>query len=655
MKITKILLAFSFSFMMSSYSKADDQQASPCTDFDNYMNAEWKAENPVPPTESRWGIFNILNKDNEKKVESIISELSGKDFPKNSYQQQIRDLYKSMMDVNTRNKRKLKPLKNAFANIDNAISFNDLVVLNNLIPGTSLPVEGGVEADLMNSKMNTFYLSQSGLMLGDRDYYLSDEEDKIRIKNEYEKYIARVEKIMGKSKKKSEKIAASILSMETDIAQLHLPKEDMRNPFKIYNKFSFDDLTALSTSVDWNRYFNSINIQAQEVIVTNPDIIKNYQNLIDKYSLKDWKEYMKFHLVVSKSSYLTEELEKEAFNFFSTVMNGVKEQKPMKERVITRINNLVGESVGRVYVDKYFPQESKEKVEHMIENMRSAFKDRIVNLSWMSDSTKQEALTKLGTFTYKIGFPNKWTDYTSIDIQPDKLFENIIKINLFGIKKNLSKYGQEVDTEEWFMNPQTVNAYYNPLQNEIVFPAGILQAPFYDPNADDAVNYGGIGAVIAHEFSHGFDDQGSKFDADGNLRDWWKPEDREKFNELTQKLADEYSQFEILPGVKVNGQFTLGENIADQGGIILSYNALMKEYENKPKPAPVNGMDFKQRFFFGWAKVWRNNSTDEVIKQLITTDPHSPAKARINVTLSNIKEFFEAFGCEPNKNAVVIW
>ncbi|MCO5248304.1 MAG: M13 family metallopeptidase [Chitinophagales bacterium] len=658
MKTTKTFIALSLAFLISFLLKAEEQvsaQVSPCEDFDTYMNAKWKAENPVPPTESRWGVFNILNKDNEKKVNQIIDELSEKTYPKNTYQQQISDLYKSMMDVKTRNKLGISPLKPFFKSIDNAISFNNLIILNNLIPGTSLPIEGGVEADLMNSKLNTFYLSQSGLMLGDRDYYLSNDEDKTHIRNEYEKYISRVERILGNSKKKSDKIAHKILEIEIATAKLHLPKEEMRNPFKIYNKFSLDQLKELSSAVHWTQYFNSINIQANEVIVTNPEMLKEYQTLINSFSLKDWKDYMKFHLVANKSQYLTEELEKEGFNFFSTVMSGVKEQKPMDERVISRINGLLGESVGRVYADKYFPKESKEKVEHMIENMRSAFKDRIEGLTWMSDSTKQEALQKLSTFTYKIGYPNKWTDYTSIDIQADKLFENVMKINHFEIQKNLSKYGKEVDKEEWMMNPQTVNAYYNPLQNEIVFPAGILQAPFYNPQADDAVNYGGIGAVIGHEFSHGFDDQGSKFDADGNLRDWWKPQDREKFNALTEQLADEYSKFEILPGIFVNGKFTLGENIADQGGIILSYNALMKEYKNKPEPPLVNGLNFKQRFFYGWAKVWRNNSTDEILKQLITVDPHSPAKARINVTLSNIDEFFKAFSCEPNKNAVVIW
>jgi putative endopeptidase len=295
----------------------------------------------------------------------------------------------------------------------------------------------------------------------------------------------------------------------------------------------------------------------------------------------------------------------------------------------------------------------------MIENMRSVYADRINHLEWMSDSTKKEALHKLSTFTYKIGYPNKWTDYSKLDIESDKVFENVMKINTFELKKQLKEYGKEADKDKWGMNAHIVNAYYNPLFNEIVFPAGILQPPFFNPEADDALNYGGIGAVIGHEFSHGFDDQGSQFDADGNLKNWWTEEDRKKFDDLTSKLATQYSNFEILPNLKVNGKFTLGENIADQGGLILSYYALLKEYENKPEPPLVDGMTYKQRFFVGWATVWRENSTDEYTKQLITLDPHSPAKARINVAISNLNEFYDAFNCdEPlvkETDRVVIW
>ena len=650
--ISTVLLLASQAMAQNSSDKK-----SPCEDFDNYINAEWKAANPVPATESRWGSFNILNQDNEKKIRGLIEDLQGETYAKNTYQQQIKDLYQSFLNVDARNAQGLEPLKKFFRAIDDAKNFNDLVVLNALIPGTALPVDGGVEQDMMDSKVMAFYLSHSGLSLGDRDYYLSDSEDKVKIREQFKAYIQKLEELLGNSSKKSEKISQSIMSIETDIAHYYIPKEEMRDPFKIYHKFTYEEVKNMSPTINWDAYFRGVNIHPETVIVINPNIIKNYQKIVDGHSLKDWKEYMKFHLVTSMASYLPEPIEKASFDFFNTALSGVKQQKPIIERSIRRINSLLGEPLGRLFVNKYFPASYKADVEHMIENMRAAFKDQINGLTWMSDTTKQAALKKLSTFTYKIGYPNKWTNYSSVDIDSNHVFENVMNIKKFNIQQMLDKYGKPVDKEKWEMDPQTVNAYYNPMLNEIVFPAGILQPPFYEANGDKAANYGGIGAVIGHEFSHGFDDQGSKFDADGNLNDWWTATDRKKFNALTEKLADEYSAYEILPGVHVNGKFTLGENIADQGGIILGYNALMKEMENKPEPPLVDGMNYKQRFFYGWAKVWRSNSTEESLKQLITIDPHAPAKARINVTLSNIQEFYDAFGC-PRPAAdkmVIIW
>ncbi|MCO5231062.1 MAG: M13 family metallopeptidase [Chitinophagales bacterium] len=629
-----------------------------CSDFDQHINADWKAKNPVPSTESRWGSFNILAKNNDKKMEEIVKDLLNNSYPKNSYQQQIKDLYKSLSNTEVRNQRGIAPLKNYFKLIDNATTFNDLLVLNAIIPGLTLPIEGGVEADMMNSKYNTFYISQSGLSLGDREFYLSDKEDKQKIREAFKKYLYNIEVLLGKKPSKAEKIAAQIFAIEDDIAHFHMSKEEMRNPMKIYNKFTYADMKKASPSIDWDAYFRALNIQPNEIIVVNPNILKSYSKIIKNHSLASWKEYLKYHLTMNMASYLPENFEQANFDFFSTTINGVKEQLPMNEKTIRRLNNVFGEPMGRLFVSKYFSAESKAKVEHMIENMRSVYADRINQLEWMSDETKKAALKKLSTFTYKIGYPKKWENYSSIDIQEDKAFENIMKIQTFLIKKNLKEYGKETDKDKFEMNAHEVNAYYNPLFNEIVFPAGILQAPFYDPNIDDAVNYGGIGAVIGHEFSHGFDDQGSQFDAEGNLNNWWTEEDRAKFDKLTEKLVQEYNNFEILPQLHVNGTFTLGENIADQGGVILGYYALLKEYANKPEPPLVDGMNYKQRFFYGWANVWRSNATEEATKQLIATDPHSPAKARINVTLSNLKEFYDAFNCEPVVPAserVIIW
>lgn len=661
-KAFKPLIAGILPLLLLSSVEANDHTEdnhSSCGDFDQFINGKWKAENPVPSTESSWGSFNVLSKNNDKKTEALVDDLLKQQFPKNSYQQQIGDLYRSLLDTDTRNQRGLEPVQNYFKLIDNAQSFNDLLVLNAIVPGFSLPIEGEVFEDLMNSKISTFYISQSGLSLGDREYYLADNEDKANIRAEFKKYITNIEVLLGKNSKRAAKIAEQIYDIEHDVAQYHLAKEDMRDPFKIYNKFTYEDFKNAAPSVDWDTYLKAMNIQPNEIIVMNPEILKNYEKIIKNHSLAAWKEYSKYHFIKNMSAYLPESFEKESFHFFSTVLRGVKEQLPLNEKSIRKVNALLGEPMGRLFVDKHFSPSSKKRVEHMIENMRSVYADRIEGLEWMSDATKKEALNKLSTFTYKIGYPNKWTNYSTVDIEADKLFENVIKINTFEIKKQLKEYGKETDKDKWAMNAHVVNAYYNPLANEIVFPAGILQAPFFDADRDDAINYGGIGAVIGHEFSHGFDDQGSQFDAEGNLNNWWTEEDRTKFDELTSKLATQYSNFEVLPNVNVNGKFTLGENIADQGGVILSYNALLKEYENKPEPPLIDGMNFKQRFFLGWALAWRQNSTDEYLKQLISLDPHSPAKARINVTLSNLKEFYDAFDCNevvvPEEDRVIIW
>ncbi len=659
----KASLLLAFSLLVGTHVQAheghDHAQTKSCGDFDHYINAQWKKDNPVPSTESRWGSFNILAKSNEEKTQKVIDELLTKTYPKNSYQQQIADLYRSLTDVESRNKRGLTPLSNYFKLIDNAQTYNDLITLNAIIPGITLPVEGAVEQDLMDSKSMTFYLSHSGLTLDDKEYYLSDSEDKVKIREAFRQYLNNMEVLMGNSPKKAAKTAQQIFDLETDIAKYHMSKEDMRDPFKIYNKYSYEDLKKAAPTVNWDGYFKALNIKPDVVIVANQDIIKNYHKLIGKHSIETWKEYMKYHFVKNMASFLPESIEKENFSFFSTTMRGIKEQKPVKERAIRQIDRLLGEPVGRLFASKYFSPESKAKIEHMIENMRAVYADRINNLAWMSDETKREALHKLSTFKYKIGYPVKWTDYSKVDIQADKAFENVVKINSFNLKKNLSEFGKDVDPDKWEMNAHEVNAYYHPMYNEIVFPAGILQPPFYDAAGDDAANYGGIGGVIGHEFSHGFDDQGSKFDADGNLRDWWTPEDREKFTGLTNKLVNQYSKYEILPNLNVNGEYTLGENIADQGGVLLSYYALLKEYENKPEPPLVNGMNYKQRFFYGWATIWRNNSTDEAVKQLISIDPHAPAKARINVTLSNLEEFYDAFDCGTPQvkkdDRVIIW
>lgn len=629
----------------------------PCEDFDDYINYEWKQENQVPSTESSWGSFDILIKSNEEKTFKLLDGLLTDNYSKGSFQQQIRDLYQSLLDTKIRNQRGIEPLKRYFKAIDQAQSFNDLIIINALIPGTTLPFEGSVFQDLMDSESMAFYLSASGLSLGEKEYYLSNDPDKQAIRDGLKEYITTIEQLLGHREKKALRISNDILNIEKDIAGYHYDKELSRDPFRMYNKFSLEEIEKLVPNIDWKRYFMALGIVPEDVISTNPELLQSMDKIINNHSLKNWKEYLKYHIASNMSAYLTEDFEKASFDFFSTIMSGIQEQKPIHDRAVRRINSLLGESVGRLFISEYFSTASKERIEHMIENMRVVFAERIENLDWMSDETKQEALKKLSAFTYKIGYPTKWTDESSIDIEEAHVFENVMNVRNFRNQENIKEYSKDVDKDKWEMNAHEVNAYYHPLHNEIVFPAGILQPPFFDPQGDDAANYGGIGAVIGHEFSHGFDDQGSKFDSNGNLRDWWTPEDRELFNSQTKKLEEQYNKFEILPEVYINGEYTLGENIADQGGLLLGYYALLKEYENQPEPALVDGMNYKQRFFYGWAKVWRQNATDEFIQQLISTNPHAPAKARINVAVTNLKEFYEAFDCAtPAENKrVIIW
>lgn len=621
------------------------KEVSPCEDFDQFVNGKWKTLNPVPATESRWGSFNILREDNQKRGQQIIDDLLKGNFEKGSTSQQVADLYRSLTNREAVNQRGLLPVQAYFGLIDRSRNVDDLFKVFAAVPGTSLPFGVYVSPDLKNVNKNALYMVQSGLSLADRDFYLSDNENHVRIRTEYVKHLERMHKLLGMKEKEAQTAAKHIFNIEKAIAQLHIPKEDQRDPNKIYNKVSMEQLRKMSPYINWDVLFQSLGIQTDELILENVNYVFQLNNLFNQFDIEQWKTYMKWHLTKNMSAYLPEAIENESFAFFGTFVNGVAKQKTTEEKAIRSINSLMGQPFGKLYVERFFSPESKAKVENMIENMRAAYADRINGLDWMSDATKQQALVKLKSFTYKIGYPEKWLDYSSVSISPDKLLENVIRLQTFEQKRNFEKLHKPVDKTEWFMNPHEVNAYYNPLNNEIVFPAGILQAPFFDPNADDALNYGAIGAVIGHEFTHGFDDQGAKFDEEGNLSDWWTAEDLSKFQELTGRLANQYDQFEILPGVNINGKFTLGENIADQGGVLLAYYALLKSLEGKPAPALIDGYDQKQRFFFGWAQTWKNNSTEASLRQLIVVDPHSPARARVNVTLSNLQEFYDAFNC----------
>lgn len=639
-----------------------DSAAKACDDFDAYANGGWKKKNPIPGTESRWGAFGILDKENkEVRLKGIIEEITKvQDRKKGTEEQQIADYYQSFLDTTTVEKRALEPLKPYLDKINAVASLKDLAAVTGEMQkvGVETVTGFGVEGDLKNSKVNILYQGQDGLSLGERSYYDRTDSSTVKVRGEFVKH---VDKMFSMAGFPDANPGQTILDFETKVAKLQLTNVELRDPVKTYNKMAFADFEKLIPDFDQKAFADKQDIKTDTLIVQNKPYLQNLNKLLKATPIATLKLYSKWQLLSTFAGYLPKKYDQEDFRFFATVMRGTKQQKGRVERAIRSTDGLLGMPLGKLFVKKYFPEEDKKKVSEMIENVRTVYGERIDKLTWMSDSTKAKAHKKLKAFTYKIGYPDKWKDYSSIEIAPDKLFENVISASLYAHKENVDKIGKEVDKKEWLMTPQTVNAYYNPLNNEVVFPAGILQPPFYNRNADDAINYGGIIAVIGHEFTHGFDDQGSQFDDEGNLKNWWTTADRANFDKLTKRYIDYFSGIEALPGFKINGALTIGENVADLGGLTLAYYALEKSFNGK-EPAPIDGFTWKQRFFLGWAQVWHMNTTDEALRNQVQTDPHSPARDRINGPLPHLKEFQAAWTCGagskmilPDSSRIVIW
>lgn len=645
-----------------------NEKESPCNDFYSYAIGGWQSENPIPSTESRWGVFNILAKQNQDKIEGILNNLTKvkKAFPANSPEQQVKDFYLASQDSAMRNKRGIDPINSYIQQIEKAKNKQELMeVIAAWKPegmGTFFSMYVG--SDAKESGINRLHISQSGLHLPDRDYYLRDDSANSAIREAYKTHLATMMAFVEK-KEDAEKSAALIFKLEEQIATLSMSRTERRDPDKTYNKFSYDEFTQKYPGFDWAAYFKKAQVPSwKHVIVGQTDFLTNAINLWNDQSLDAWKAYYKWEILSNNAGVLSLDIEAAQFGFYSGVLRGTAEMKPFAERAVRKVNGNLGELVGQLFVKQYFSEDSKKQVSLMVEEIREVFRERILKLSWMSDTTKSKALEKLNAFTYKIGYPDKWRDYSKLNIKADALFENETAIARFGYARMMEKMEKPVDKSEWGMTPQTVNAYYNPSFNEIVFPAGILQPPFFDPKADDALNYGGIGGVIGHEFSHGFDDKGSKFDAEGNLNDWWTSNDRTRFNGLTNMIVEQFNAFEVLPGVHINGSMTQGENIADLAGLTLAYHALDKHYKtHTPVGVELDGFTWKQRFFLGWAQVWAQNITEKELRNRIITDPHSPGQYRVIGPLSNLQEFWDAFGCkdenpmvqkDPGKR-VVIW
>ena len=636
-----------------------DSTIKPCADFDGFANGNWKKHNPVPSTEGAWGSFEVLDKENrEVKIKGIINELlSQENLKKGSEAQLITGYYRSYLDTVTLAKRGITPIIPLSEKIVAAKSNMDLIALAGELARLNIsgPFEVYVNADDRNSTMNAIFMGQGGLSMRDRNYYENKDSAMVKIRAEFVKHVDKMFSMAGWNEKAP---GQTILDFETKLALIQLKNFEMRDPVKIYNKIPFSELQKLAAGINWADYYKNYGLHADTVIVQDKNYLKNLGLLIKSTPVETLKTYFRWRLLTNFANVLPSQFNKESFHFFSTVMFGVKTQRPREERAVMSVNYRLGMPLGKLYVAKYFPESSKKKVSEMIENVRSVYRERIDKLTWMSAPTKEKAKKKLAAFTWKIGYPDTWKDYSSIDIQPDKLIENSMNITLWEHNDMISKAGKPVDKKEWGMSPQTINAYNNPTNNEIVFPAAILQPPFFNPDADDAINYGAIIGVIGHEMTHGFDDQGAQYDGNGNLSNWWTPEDSKNFISLGKKLEEYFSSIEVTKGFKINGKLTLGENIADLGGLTLGYYALEKSLEGKKKPEPINGFTYQQRFFLGWAQVWRENMTNESLINQVQTNEHSPARWRINATLPLMKEFSDAFGCKctvADSLKIVIW
>ncbi|SHK99426.1 putative endopeptidase [Chitinophaga jiangningensis] len=647
-----------------AFNLADiDSSVKACDDFDNFVNGNWKKNNPVPSTESRWGAFNILDKENkEVRLKGIIAEISAKtDLKKGTEEQQIADYYASYLDTATIEKRGISPLQPYLDKIEGIKTLADWSAVNGELGKIGVSTFTGfyVEADAKNSKMNVLYQGQDGLSLGEKSYYERQDSATKNVRAEFE---AHVNKMFSLAGFKEATPGKTILDFETKLAKIQLSNVDLRDPVATYNRAAFGELKALAPDFDWDGFTGKQDIKTDTLVIQNKAYLTNAGKLLKATPLDVLKTYTKWQLLTRFAGYLPKDFDAENFHFFGTVLTGKKAQKTRPERAIRSTDATLGMPLGKLFAAKYFPESSKKKVSEMIENVRKVYGERIDKLTWMSDSTKAMAHKKLASFTYKIGYPDKWKDYSTIVVEKDKLVENAISAMNYQHKEAVAKIGKPVDKSEWGMTPQTVNAYYNPLNNEVVFPAGILQPPFYNANADDAINYGGIIAVIGHEFTHGFDDQGSQFDADGNLKNWWTASDRTNFDKLAKSYIDYFSSIQVLPGFNINGGLTIGENIADLGGLTLAYHALEKSFEGKEQPKPIDGYTWQQRFFLGWAQVWHGNITDAALRNQVQTDPHSPARWRINGPLPHLVEFQQAWACTdsskmvlPAAKRVVIW
>ncbi len=627
-----------------------DTTVKPGDNFYLYANGAWMKKTEIPGDKTRWGSFDMLRDTTNKMVHTLLDEVAKANAKKGSNEYNVASFYKSGMDTVAINKIGLNAIKPQLDKINTITTKEQLldVVADEYKMGLHTIVSGYIGPDDKNVTKNMVNFYQGGLGLPSKDYYTDKDASAEANRTAYKAYIAKILGFAGQDATTAAKNADAIFALENKLAAASLYPAEMRDPQKLYNKFAVADFSKQTPNINWVDLFAKLDIKGQDsMLVATPNFYKALSNELTATPIDVWKQYLTYNIISDMAPYLSQDIATARFEFYGKTLSGQKEQEPRWERVMGVINGSIGEQLGKLYVDKYFKPEAKEKMKELVKNLEDAFRNRIKNLDWMSDPTKTKAEAKLNAFMLKIGYPDKWRDYTGLEITPDNYAQNALNAAAFQYKYELSKLGKPVDKTEWGMTPNTVNAYYNPAFNEIVFPAAILQFPFFDFGADDAINYGGIGAVIGHEMTHGFDDQGAQYAADGNLSNWWTPEDEAKFKAKTKMVVDQFNKYTVLDSIHVNGELTLGENIADLGGVTIAYDAFKKTKQGQSTDK-IDGFTPDQRFFLSWAQVWRGKSTPERAKQLIKTDPHSPGEWRAVAPLTNFEPWYKAFNVQPS-------
>ncbi len=649
-----------------AFEKANfDTTVKPGDDFYQYANGGWLKKGEIPASESRWGSFDMLNDNIKKNLHDLLDEAAAKkDATPGSIEQKVGDFYSVAMDSVKLNKEGIDPLKDELAKIEAMKTPAEIIAeIAHLHKFGSGPFFAAfVNQDAKKSDELVVQIYQSGLGLGDRDYYTKTDAESKSIQDAYLAHVAKMLALSGEDEKTASASAKSIMKLETELAKASKTRVELRDPEANYNKMTLEELAKLTPSIDWKAYFAANGYAPfSSLVVSQPEFLKTADKLIKSTPLAEMKSYLKWNIINSYADYLSDAFVLENFDFFGKTLTGAKEMKPRWKRALRETDGAMGEALGQLYVAKHFSANAKKRINELVDNLMIAYKERLTLVDWMSPETKTKALEKLATIDRKLSFPDTWKDYSTMDIKRDSYVQNIMRSQDFAFNRNIAKLGKPVDRTEWLMSPQTVNAYYEPSKNEIVFPCGIMQFPFFDENADDAFNYGGIGAVIGHEITHGFDDEGSQFDAKGNLNNWFTDADKTKFKERTSGIVKQFNEYVAIDTMHVNGALTQGENIADLGGITISFAALQKAIAGKEKEK-IDGFTPEQRFFLNYAQVWRGLYRDEALKRQLQTNPHSPGKFRTLGPLSNFQPFYDAFGVKEgdkmfvaDKDRVKIW